>query len=190
MLTRGAAWVPVATHIPSFLNCFSSFVKDSPHNTALQNVLNYKAENTWALVRTDAKGRKTTDALAFPFTVPAALCEGQRVGLGPFTSLVDTTTSLHVAIALLPSNDMHVSVNIQANAVQPICAGDKVVLISYMDKFGKRLAFVSAQLSRYRDTSEGLTGFEGLDGEKLERLCASGETLAMGRHVKCILPSK
>nr|CCC93432.1 conserved hypothetical protein [Trypanosoma congolense IL3000] len=193
MLSRHPLWIPATAHIPKFVDHFNRFLNDSPHNVVMQKALRYNGEDTRVLLTQDSKGGKSVLAMAFPFTVLPALCDMSRMGLGVFTSLVDTTTSLHVAAALLPSNDMHVSVSLQTNCVSPITAGEKVVLISRMDKFGKRLAFLSAQLLHEGAVStdevcNNLTAGEGL--QEVERQLREYPVLANGRHVKCILPSK
>ncbi|CBH15194.1 hypothetical protein, conserved [Trypanosoma brucei gambiense DAL972] len=191
MFSRHSLWVPAASHFPKFVEHFNRFLKASPHNVELQKALCYKEEETQLLIIQDPKARQPIFAMAFPFTVTPALCDGSRMGLGTFTSLVDTTTSLHVAAALLPTSDMHVSVSLQTNCVQPITAGEKVVMISRMDKFGKRLAFLSARLLRLDDVYENTVApTAGRELEELERQLSQYQTLANGTHVKCILNGK
>ncbi|ORC89390.1 thioesterase superfamily protein [Trypanosoma theileri] len=216
MLKRFPFWVPVSAHTPSFLERGTQFTQSSPHTQLLLTKLNYRLEETRVLCIPDTrkKERLVSLAMAFPFTITADACDvpvGMKpedtpvMSCGALTSLVDTTTSLHVVERLLPENITHVSVDIQVRSLHPIRAGDRVVLISRMDKMGARLAFLSAELLHDNNSEIGLdtattettSGKEGEDMNKngnqvgslkvLEEMIVRHRVLAQGNHVKCLL---
>ncbi|KEG08797.1 thioesterase superfamily protein [Trypanosoma grayi] len=203
MLSRQSLWVPVAAHSPAFLEHYITFTQRSPHTNLMLKALKYAPENTRVLLQPDSrnKGRNVTLAMAFPFTITSAACEAcgagpaatRAMGSGAFTSLVDTASSLHLMERLLPSDVVHVSVNIQANCLKPISEGERVVLISRMDKAGKRLNFLSAELLR-DDSSGSAPGAlvdekEASSVKELERLLRQYTVLGNGKHVKCVIQS-
>ncbi|EKF30595.1 hypothetical protein MOQ_005590 [Trypanosoma cruzi marinkellei] len=202
MFARQPLWVPLLTHTPAFLERYLSLTQVSPHTKLLLDSINYLPENTRVLLVPDAraKGRHVTYAMAFPFTVTAAVCDAGSPGSadsgmmssGAFTSLLDVTTTIHVMERIMPSRDSHVSVNMQVNCLQPIRLGEKVVLISRADKTGSRLAFMSAEL--LRDNCGANTELDGeppaATVEEMERLLRRFEVLANGKHVKCFIRLK
>ncbi|RNF02852.1 thioesterase superfamily protein [Trypanosoma rangeli] len=192
-------WVPLATHVPVFVERFTAFKQASPHTQQILDALKYRPEDTRVLLAPDArvKGRQVTYAMAFPLTVTAAACEAQgggMMGAGAFTSLLDSTTSVHVMERLSPSNDAHVSVNMQSKCLRPIRLGDTLTLISRVEKMGARVAFMSAELLRDRPSGNAPPGEEeeppATSIEEMEHFLRRFERLAYGRHVKCLLRSK
>ncbi|EAN97591.1 hypothetical protein C3747_271g50 [Trypanosoma cruzi] len=202
MFARQPLWVPLLTHAPVFLERYLSLTQASPHTKLLLDSINYSPEDTRVLLVPDAraKGRHVTYAMAFPFTVTAAVCDagipggadGGVMSSGAFTSLLDVTTTIHVMERIMPSRDAHVSVSMQTNCLHPIQLGEKVLLISRADKMGSRLAFMSAEL--LRDNCGGNTALDGeppaATVEEMERLLRRFEILANGKHVKCFIRPK
>ncbi|KAH9597528.1 Thioesterase domain [Trypanosoma melophagium] len=220
MLKRYPFWLPVSTHAPAFIEQCTHFTQKAPHTQMLLNKLHYRPEQTRVLRIPDTrkKDRLVSLAMAFPFTITADVCDliiGMKAGetpvmsCGALTSLVDTTTSIHVVERLLPEDITHVSVNIQVSCLHPIRAGDRVVMISRMDKMGARMAFLSAELlhdtesEELADTAEKKTitttrgggdvsneiGNQVGSVKDLEEMIRRYRVLAKGNHVKCLLRS-
>lgn len=199
MLTRHPLWLPVASHAPTFLERYVSFVQKSPQSRLLLEAINYCPESTKVFLRPCARrvGQNIIALMAFPFTITPAVCDENgesdvnkhTMTTGAFTSLLDTTTSMHITESLKPSIERHVSVNIQVNLLSPISLGERVVLISKLDKLGKRLAYMSATLLR-DECEESLAAnneaHEMSTGD-MDNVLRRYDVLANGTHVKCIL---
>lgn len=119
-----------------------------------------RPENSYVALVNDRHHTKNKVAalLAFPITVSPEACDynpvtqRQTLSMGFATGICDSTNSIHVMLRLLPRILWHVSVNIQTQMNCEVEANSKLILISYIDKMGKRLAFCTTQA--YYDVEE------------------------------------
>ncbi|RNF02853.1 thioesterase superfamily protein [Trypanosoma rangeli] len=88
-------------------------------------------------------------AMVWPITITSAVTEASGVlSQGAVLALTDMLTSLHVMLAFMPTPVGHVSVSMQSNRMQIIREEDTILVITRIDKMGKRLVFTTAEFIR------------------------------------------
>lgn len=131
-----------------------------PENSyvALVNERHHSNNNKKSKPTDDNTESKVAALLAFPITVSPEACDynpvtgKQTLTMGFASGICDSTNSIHVMLRLLPRIPWHVSVNMQTQMNCEVEANSKLILISYIDKMGKRLAFCTTQA--YYDVEE------------------------------------
>ncbi|CCW63793.1 unnamed protein product [Phytomonas sp. EM1] len=201
MLKRQSLWVPVIKHNPIFAKAFHEFKKSSPITNLLFNGARISEEVIHVALDTDAQNpnRSVTALMAFPMLVHEDLCEGtgsderKALACGIEVGLSDAMNSIHMMERLLPEKTPNVSVNMHAESLKPIHAGDRILVISSIDKFGKGLVYFKTDFYlEPQSVSEEILARER-DITSLQGLHAAlnlYEKLAHVVHLKCILKSK
>lgn len=200
MLSRQPLWVPVVKHNPAFLESYHRFLHSNP--ICAQNVaaMNLKPEDVHVALVPDrrAPGKHVAAMMAFPMKVLPAACDvhpadgRQLLSFGYASALCDSANSFHVMERLLPAFNAHVSVNIQSQYLRPLVAEEDIVVISEIDKMGKRLVYcktgyfvepkvVSAEMQAQ---DEGVRTLRDLHAA-----LSSYEKAVNGTHVKSIIAS-
>lgn len=161
MLQRQKLWVPVLQHSPSFPEFFARFLVDNPITCLSVAALNIQPTAMKVALQPDARqpGRQVAAMLAVSVRVLRPACdalpqhpsEGGAAALnfGFATALADSMNSFHVMERLLPAFVPHVSVNIQCqllSAPSSLAEGTDLVVVSSIDKLGKRLVYCTTDL--------------------------------------------
>lgn len=150
--------------------------------------------------------------LALPFIVTPGVCdddvgdagstraEGTGAPVGPrrsccmaesaVTTLIDMVTSFHIIIANFPQLNGHVSLSIQANHMGKMECGKTYLVISRVDKMGRRIVytsvdFVEPQLQPVHDAHEAPLPMNTT--AELLTAVKSATVLANVKHVKSML---
>lgn len=200
MLQRQKLWVPIAQHNPKFAEGMERFLHNNPMSTLIASTLGLHPERMYVALEPDARQpeRRVPRLLAVPFTVSPAAC-GTRMSEGarrPFsygfaTNTSDSLNSLHVMERLLPALPIHVSVCLQMSQQQQLYEGDRVVIVSSINKIGKRMAYCSTDF--FLDTPEAPSKELEAEEQRVQtvddlRQVLGGYTRVLsGNHVKSIL---
>lgn len=112
------------------------------------------------------------------------------------TLLCDSLTSVHVMQSLAPARPMHVSVNmltrVTSTAARALRSGDQALLVSKIEKFGKRIIYCSARVYLDEDTVSVAREFaEGqtTSAAELEEQLACYQIAVSYSHVKNVMQS-
>ncbi|KAK7200184.1 hypothetical protein NESM_000069300 [Novymonas esmeraldas] len=149
MLSRQALWVPLVQHSPTFTDVFAKFLHNNPITSLNVAAMGLKPEEARVALEPDARspGKMVVSMMAFPLRVSAAACDvtadqqRRELTFGFATAVCDSCNSIHVIERLLPALNPHVSVNIQSQCARSLVEGEKVVVVSTVDKLGKRLVY-------------------------------------------------
>ncbi|KAG5479374.1 hypothetical protein LSCM1_04634 [Leishmania martiniquensis] len=150
MLARQALWVPVVKHSPAFVEGAHKLLQKSPITSLNVAAMGLKLEEVQVVLEPDPRhpGKVIASMMAFPACISAAACDfvhGQQqrreLTFGFATSLSDSCNTFHVMERLLPALNPHVSVNIQSHCMRRLREGEKLVVVSTIDKMGKRLVY-------------------------------------------------
>lgn len=152
MLARQALWVPVVKHCPSFVESFHRFLRDNPITSLSVAAVGLKPEEAQVALEPDTRDpeRLVAAMMAFPVQISAAACDfaldappqrPRELSAGFATSLCDSCNSFQVMQRLLPAFSAHVSVNLESQCLRTLREGEKVVVVSTIDKMGKRLVY-------------------------------------------------
>lgn len=200
MLQRQKIWVPVLKHNPMYAEGVERFLRNNPMSTRVAATLGLRPDNMFVALEPDERHpeKKVARLMAIPFVVTPSACGsqlhtgGRRPLSGGFaTNTSDSLNSLHVMERLLPGMPIHVSVCLQVQQQRSLYVGDRVVIISSIDKIGKRMAYCKTDF--YLDPLEVPAQVEKEEKkiqtvDDLERVLREGYTQAIsGSHVKSIL---
>ncbi|KPI89556.1 hypothetical protein ABL78_1324 [Leptomonas seymouri] len=210
MLKRQSLWVPLVKHNPAFLNGFRQFLRNNPVTTLSVSSMNLNPEEIQVLAVPDARHplKQVAAMMAFPVQVTPAACEcvyddahhtkpalHREIAFGLATTVCDSYNSFHVMERLLPHFNAHVSVNIQAQMTRPLREGEKAVVISSIDKMGKRLVYCKSEFFLELAEGSGVLTPELVEREQnlktiddLRAALMNYEKVMNGTHVKSILP--
>ncbi|KAG5505688.1 hypothetical protein JKF63_05023 [Porcisia hertigi] len=156
MLTRQALWVPVAKHNPAFVERLHGFLQNNPFTSLNVAAVGLKLEDIRVALEPDARdpNKMITPLMAFPVQVSATACDcvldhqqkdqQPQLNLGFATAICDSFNTFHVMERLLPALNMHVSINIESHCMRNLREGEKFVVVSTIDKIGKRIAYCKA----------------------------------------------
>ncbi|CAD2220924.1 thioesterase superfamily protein [Angomonas deanei] len=148
--------------------------------------------NTWAAFEPGRKeGTKQAALVAFTATVGESACDATgHLSIGHITSLNDTLNSYHVMERLYPDLSIHVSVSLQSQLLRPIPVGEKIVVISTIDKMGKNLVYCKSDfyLDRPMAATEKVSPITTV--REVKQALSEYEKLATGTHIKSILRAK
>lgn len=209
MLQRQKIWIPILEHNPLFKEGLEKFLHNNPMSTFVVSTLHLRAENMFVALAPDAirPDKKVARLLAVPFKVTSGVCDevcnetNKRLFSAGFaTNVSDCLNSLQVMERLLPFMPIHVSICLQMQQ-QPklsLYEGDDVVIVSAIEKMGKRIAYCKTDI--YLDTpSTTLTSSPSLR-RKEQDLSSVGQLetfleqyypkVVSGNHVKSILEKK
>lgn len=216
MLQRQKLWVPMMKHNPMFAQGVERFLYKNPMSTYVTSTLGLKPEKVFVALEPDAREpeKQVARLLAVPFTVtagacgdccgttttvsssstPAALavCGKQRRPLshGFATNVSDSLNSLHVMERLLPTLSIHVSICLQLQQLQQLHEGDEVVIVSSIEKMGKRIAYCKTdfyldQVEPPKEVAKAERSMETV--EDLLYVLSGYRKALTGSHVKNIL---
>lgn len=197
MLQRQNVWVPMTRHNTLFRDGVERFLRNNPISTLVSSSLRLEPENMFAALEPDPRAEKpVARLLAVPFVVPKYVCdpaEGSQlpaVNTGFLNNVADSLNSLHVMERLLPRLSIHVSICLQLQQVQPLHEGDRVIIISSLDKIGKRIAYCKTDF--YVDQDESPKGVRAAERsidsiDSLQHVLNHYRKVASGSHVKSIL---
>lgn len=209
MLHRQKIWVPIAEHNPLFKQGLEDFLYNNPMSTFVASTLQLRQENMFVAVAPDARkpSRKVARLLAVPFRITPQACDDQSdsAKARPFSSgfasnVSDSLNSLQVMERLLPFMPIHVSICLQMQQLskQSLLEGDDIVIISNIEKIGKRIAYCKTDIyldkpSSYLASSPKLLAKERdlRSVEELQNFIDQYYLKVMsGSHVKSILEKK
>ncbi|KPI89557.1 hypothetical protein ABL78_1325 [Leptomonas seymouri] len=139
--------------------------------------------------------------VAAPFTVCPEVCDSSDTAdahqprymvESAATALMDMVTSFHIIMAKFPKTNGHVSLSIQTNHMDKMVCGKTYLVISRIDKMGRRIVytsvdFVEPQLQRVHDAQADPLPISNTT-ELLSAL-KSATVLANVKHVKSMLSS-
>ncbi|KPA78168.1 putative mitochondrial hypothetical protein [Leptomonas pyrrhocoris] len=210
MLKRQSLWVPVVKHNPAFLDGFRRFLTNNPITILSCSLMNVKPEDIHVALVPDARhpSKQVAAMMAFPVRVAPAACDNvhdhahhdkpvlrREIAFGFATTVCDSFNSLHVMERLLPHSNAHVSVNIQSQMTRPLREGETAVVVSSIDKFGKRLVYCKAEFFVEPAEGSGVLTPEFVERERnlrtvddLRAALMYYEKTMNGTHVKSILP--
>lgn len=195
MLKRlSAVWVPVQQHNPLFAKGLAGFLNGNPVSSRAARSFDIKADNIYVALEPHPKKPevKLATMMAFPAVVRGETCDDGFLTHGAAVSMCDTVNSFQVMERLLPELAVHVSVCLQAQELQPVKEGDRIVMISSIDKMGKRLVYCKTDI--YKDMDEVTAAMAAAEGEvrtmhDLRVALTRYEKVVAGTHVKSILPN-
>lgn len=209
MLTRQSLWVPLVKHNPAFLENFHRFLHNNPITTLSVSGMRLNPEEIRVALVPDARhpSKQVAAMMAFQVQVTPAACDHvhdhaheakpvlhREIAYGFANTVCDSYNSFHVMERLLPHFNPHVSVNIQAQCIRPLREGERAVVISTIDKMGKRLVYCKTEFFVEPADASAITA-EMVEREKnlktIEQLRAAliyYEKVVNGTHVKSILP--
>lgn len=155
MLTRQALWVPVVKHNPAFVENVHKLLQASPIASLTAAAIRLKLEEVQVALEPDAwhPDKMIASMMAFPVQISAAACDymleqqqrqqpkPRELAFGFAISICDSCNTLHVMERLLPASNRHVSVNMQTHCMRNLREEEKVVVVSTIDKMGKRLVY-------------------------------------------------
>eukprot|EP00796_Vickermania_ingenoplastis_P004025 gene4025-2879_t len=161
MLQRQKLWVPVLQHNPMFENGVERFLHNNPMSTRIASTLRLRPDKMFVALEPDSRDplKRVPRLLAIPFEVTRSACaeamgSGRRpISSGFATNTSDSLNSLHVMERLLPHMPIHVSVCLQVQQHQRLYEGDRVVIVSCIDKIGKRIAYCRTDYYVDQDTA-------------------------------------
>lgn len=217
MLQRQKLWVPVLKHNPSFTEYFNRFITGNPITSMNVAALNLRPESMFVALQPDKRnhGKQVAAMLAVNIKVLRPACDvlpdiipSRRgtedhgngsaaeavMNYGFATALVDSMNSFHVMERLLPVYVPHVSVNIQSQLCEPapcsLAEGTDLVVISTIEKFGKRLVYCSTDFYLDEPTvpAERAAREAGIENlADLQGALRCYRRLLHGTHVKSVL---
>jgi predicted thioesterase len=134
--------------------------------------------------------------VAVPFTVTREVCDGddddgntdatrtpRYMAESAAAALMDMATSFHIILAALPCKSGHVSLSIQANHMRRMECGRTYLLISRVDKMGRRIVYTSVEFVEATLPSPLPLGTT----RELLTAMKSATVLANVKHVKSML---
>lgn len=198
MLRRQNLWIPVLQHNPLFGKGLEKFLFQNPVSTLVASKLKLSADNIFVALEADARkpGKQVARFMAVPFTVTEDICDTSQsisqtptLSTGFATNVSDSLNSLQVMERLLPIMSVHVSICLNLHQQTPIRKGDEIVIISSIDKIGKRIAYCSTDFILDGATPESVALKEKniQTFEDLKTVLAGYPKLMSGKHVKNIL---
>lgn len=157
MLQRQRIWVPIVEHNPLFKKGLEDFLYNNPMSTFVASTLQLRPENMFVAVEPNARnpGSKVARLLAVPFRITPQACDDKPDGAiaRPFstgfaTNVSDCLNSLQVMERLLPFMPIHVSICLQMQQVpkHSLHEGDEIVIMSNIEKIGKRIAYCKTDI--------------------------------------------
>ncbi|CCW71810.1 unnamed protein product [Phytomonas sp. Hart1] len=201
MLKRQPLWIPVLTHNPGFARAFRDFRAMSAVSNRLLDGSRVSAEDIHVALDVDPKipHKKVAVLMAFPLRVHGDLCDavgpkGEHGLLcGVETALADCMNTVHVIERLLPASTPNVSVSIHAESLRRINKGDRILVVSAIDKMGKSMVYLKTDFYLEPESASEEMVMRERDIASLQDLRMAlnlYEKLAHVVHVKCILNSK
>ncbi|GET88285.1 hypothetical protein, conserved [Leishmania tarentolae] len=208
MLTRQALWVPVVAHNPAFVESAYRLLQSSPITSLTAAAIGLKPEEVQVALEPDARhpGKMIASMMAYPVQISGAACnhtpvlpqrqppKPRELSLGFAVSICDSCNTLHAMERLLPASNPHVSVNMQTQRLRHLREEDKVVVVSTIDKMGKRLVYCTTHL--FVEATEPVPD-EVVQREKniktlaeLRAALMHYEKAVSGAHVKSIMSSR
>jgi hypothetical protein len=204
MLQRQSLWVPLTKHNPAFLDGFHRFLHNNPVTSLAVATMRLNPEEIHVALVPDARHpeKRVAAMMAFPVQVTAAACDDDHVhgrsdaprreiADGLAMTVCDSYNSFHVMERLLPHFNPHVSVNIQSQCIRPLREGETAVVVSTIDKMGKRLVYCKTEF--FVETAAAVTA-ELIEREKqlktvdeLRAALTYYDKVMNGTHVKSIL---
>lgn len=206
MLKRQSLWVPLLKHNPAFLDGFHRFLHNNPVTALSATAMDLKPEDIHVALVPDARTPEKLVAalMAFPVHVTPAACDHvhdhahddkpmthRDIAYGFATAVCDSYNSFHVMERLLPHFNPHVSVNIQTQCIRPLREGERAVVISTIDKMGKRLVYCKTEFFVEPAVVSAEMAVREKDIKTLGELQSAlmyYEKVVNGTHVKSILP--
>ncbi|RNF21081.1 thioesterase superfamily protein [Trypanosoma conorhini] len=189
---EGVAWMPLLQVFPNYMNIYAHLrTIDKFGIRLLEEQLLLDQNRVFVTMRpvpvTQAPGPQQNFpyAMAWPVTVTAAVTEGDGVlSQGAVLALTDMLTSLHLMLAFMPTPVGHVSVSMQCNRMQTIREGDALLVVTRIDKMGKRLVFTTAEFLRSMSpaTAHSDSAESGIDAAT--RCCSLCGNV---KHIKSVL---
>ncbi|CAM38836.1 conserved hypothetical protein [Leishmania braziliensis MHOM/BR/75/M2904] len=150
LLARQALWVPVVKHNPTFVEQVHKFLQISPITSLTAAAIGLKLEEVRVALEPDARhtDKMVASMMAFPVQISGAACDSvleqqqrRELSFGFATSMCDSCNTIHLIERLLPASHSHVSVSIQSNCMRNLREGEKLLVVSTIDKMGKRLVY-------------------------------------------------
>lgn len=203
MLKRQALWVPAVKHNPAFVDYFHRFLVGNPITSLSVAALRIKPEEIQVALEPNSRrpGTMVTSMMAFPATIDASACDTallangeqrQQLSFGLATAVCDSCNSFHVMERLIPQMTPHVSVNIQSQCIAPLRAGDAVVVVSTIEKMGKRLVYCKSEFLVEKPSSAVTAAMIKAEAElstiaELQASLMQYDKAISGTHVKSIL---
>lgn len=209
MLQRQKIWVPILEHNPLFKEGLERFLHNNPMSTFVASTLQLRPENMFVTLAPDAfhPEKKVARLLAVPFKITPAACDemcettNKRLfSTGFATNVSDSLNSLQVMERLLPAMPIHVSIclQMQQQPREPLFEGEDVVIISGIEKMGKRIAYCKTDI--YLDTPPSILTSSPILKKKEQELSSVEQLQSFldqyypkvmcGNHVKSILEKK
>lgn len=198
MLQRQKIWVPILQHNPHYAEGVQRFLHNNPMSTRIATTLGLRVDNMYVALEADGrhKDKKVARFLAVPFTVTSSACgaiaAGSRRPLsgGFATNTSDSLNSLHVMERLLPGMPIHVSVCLQVQQQRTVYEGDQLVIVSCIDKIGKRMAYCKTDF--FLDEEKAPSSIAKAEQQiqtvdDLEKVLNGYSRVISGSHVKSIL---
>ncbi|EPY35652.1 hypothetical protein STCU_01022 [Strigomonas culicis] len=193
MLKRlSAVWVPVLRHNALFPEGLAGFLDGNPVSQRAARDFSITPDQVYVALEPHPRKPdvRVATMMAFPATVRAGSCDDGYLTHGAAVSMCDTVNSYQVMERLLPDRTIHVSVYLQAQELQPVREGDQIVMISTIDKMGKRLVYCKTDI--YRDLGEVSAAMAAQEGEvrtvrELQVALTRYQKVISGTHVKSIL---
>ncbi|KAG5506054.1 hypothetical protein GH5_05735 [Leishmania sp. Ghana 2012 LV757] len=202
ILKRQALWVPVVKHSPAFVECAQKLLQSSPITSLNAAAMGLKLEEVQVALEPDPRhpDQMMSSMMAFPVQISAPACDfvpdqqPRELTFGFAISLSDSCNTLHVMERLLPALNPHVSVNIQSHCMRNLREGERLVVVSSIDKMGKRLVYCKTDF--YVEAAEPVPE-EVVQREKSIKTLAELRAALMyyekavsGSHVKSIMSER